>query len=39
MYIYISGLLLTTGRQPGALNRANFGMLQPGTAIEMTNRA
>ena len=32
-------LLLTTGRQPGALNRASFGSLEPGIANEAANRA
>ena len=33
-----AALLLITERQPCALNRANFGHLQPGTPIEMFNR-
>ena len=33
-----SSLLLTTGRQPGALNRANFGSLQPGIANDAANQ-
>ena len=35
----ITRLLLTTGRQPSDLNRANFGSLQPRTANEAMNRA
>ena len=34
-----SGLLLRCGRQPVAFNRANFGTLQPGTAIDGPNQA
>ena len=35
----ITGILVRTGRQQGAFNRANFGRLQLVFAIEMTNQA
>ena len=38
MYTSYTALLLTTGRQPGALNRASVGRLQPGSSIEMFNQ-
>ena len=37
--VMVTGAQLTTGHRPGAFNWANFGKLQPGTAIEVPNRA
>ena len=35
---YKASLLLTTGRQPGAFNRASFGSLQPGKLWKPSTR-